>query len=172
MPNTIQQYFSILSRNYGFFAIIGITLLLFHNPFLLTLGFILLFTSTDIIGFRYIDHERGTPHYRILQIIIQFLLGMVVYLQGGIQPLISSLIIWYTFGCDVLFYLELGIPLHGISYFTSSPVVFLFVKILKRDEAPKWAILLGVFLGIAIAIFILLKKNSIPEIDPKTFDFV
>jgi O-antigen/teichoic acid export membrane protein len=81
----------------------------------------------------------------------QIVLMYALVLHTGIVTAAGATIAWYFLVCDVLYYWALEIKLDSFSWFQSSPVVFVFQRILKRPAAPVWSVLASSIVGLALA---------------------
>lgn len=114
------------------------------------------FTLFDWIGFVWLDNRKGTILYRFVQGAFQTMISLVLwYVLGSWVPVLSANIIWLFLGCDVLFYWVDGSKLTPFTWFTWSPVNFLYQIILGKPT-PVYAIWASVIIGVVISCSILL----------------
>jgi len=73
------------------------------------LGCILIFTAFDLLGYKYAIEAAGRAGlalmaYRIMQFLFQFIL-IVLFLPSSRNVAIGFTLVWWTGGCDILYYL-------------------------------------------------------------------
>src|SRR5213075_2069157 len=121
------------------------------SPLLNLMGFVLLDTSFDVLGFKYTNLNRGSASYRIIQKMFQFSVLALVFVHVGAAAVVACAVASYLLVSDVLYYFALSLKLTPFSWYKPSPVVFLFTVVLKRPSAPVWAVLLSAVVGFAAA---------------------
>ena len=78
-------------------------------------GCILVFTAFDLLGYKYAIEAAGRAGpalmaYRIMQFLFQFIL-IVLFLPSSVNVAIGFTFVWWTGGCDILYYLIGRYPL-------------------------------------------------------------
>lgn len=76
----------------------------------LSLSFVVIFSLFDYFGFNISLRKRWADYtlinkYRIAQFIFQILLSLLLLYLSGWQSVAAFTIIWWTWGCDFIFYL-------------------------------------------------------------------
>lgn len=145
------EYEKILDSRTGLLILVGTILFMIPLHATGVLGFVMLFSAFDIIGFGRADQGRGSAAYRILQVMFQVVLTYALSQHAGLVTAAAATIAWYLLVCDVLYYWAMEIKLDAFSWFHSSPVVFLFQRILKRPAAPAWSVLASAIIGLVLA---------------------
>jgi hypothetical protein len=149
-----SEFEKLLDTRTGLLLFVGTLLFLINAHVAGVIGFVMLFTAFDVIGFYYVDEKRGSAGYRIVQVMFQAALTYVLAEHVGLVAAIGATIAWYLLACDVLFYWALGIELSPFNWFGASPVVFIFQRLLKQPSAPAWSVLLSSIVGILLAILL------------------
>ena len=72
------------------------------TDFYLAILFAFVFAVFDVIGFR---NATDIPRYRIIQIVVQISLVTLAYLIFGWKVSTGFSILWWTWNCDLLYYL-------------------------------------------------------------------
>lgn len=156
-------YKKLLFSRVGLAALIGFVLFCFHNPIFALIGFSLIFTSFDIFGYRENRIKDQYPQvqevyhlavYRILQNIFMIFGLITLYMRFGIYSPLGFLIILFFLGTDVLYYLVDNDKLAPFNWFTISPVVFFYTKILNKPSAPVIAVVISAIFGFALGLFL------------------
>lgn len=103
----------IASRDYCIHALAGAFLLLtsavlWRNAVVSALFATTAFTVFDLIGYKWLcdqgDRKDLVPYYRMMQVMFQAVLYLTVWLLAGWQAAAASALIWWTGGCDLLYY--------------------------------------------------------------------
>lgn len=145
------EFEGILDSRTGLLILLGGILFMIGTHVTGVLGFVMLFSAFDVVGFWHADARRGSAGYRILQAIFQVVLTYALAQHCGMVTAIGATIAWYFLACDVLFYWALEIKLTSFDWFHSSPVVFLFQRVLKLPAAPAWSVLASSIVGLVLA---------------------
>lgn len=145
-------------------SIIGILFMISCIPLLVFIGAILLFTAFDVVGFKYITNNSGGILYRIAQFAFQIILCYIIHMLVGWYVVIAFLVAWYLLLCDVLYYWVVGYELSPFSWFKTSPVVFYYMYIENKPNAPAIAVKISSYVGfIAGVLIIMFGLNLLPE---------
>lgn len=76
----------------------------------LSLSFVVVFSLFDYFGFNISLKRKWADYslfnkYRVVQFIFQILLSVLLFLLSGWQSVLAFNFVWWTWGCDFLFYL-------------------------------------------------------------------
>ncbi|MAT38643.1 MAG: hypothetical protein CL946_03460 [Ectothiorhodospiraceae bacterium] len=91
-----------------------------------TAGAVVLFAAYDYVGFNLAKHdENWLEVYRVSQVVLQGALAWVLNREAGWSSAAAFGAIWWTFGCDLLYYafaelLDPGEPWQGAGAFSES----------------------------------------------------
>jgi hypothetical protein len=118
-----------------------------------TLG-VLIFSLFDWVGFVWLDNRKGTMLYRVVQALFQIMISMVLLCLTDWIAVLAANIMWLFLVCDVVFYWIDNTPLEPFTWFSQSPVNFIYQKILGKPT-PVVAVLLSASLGVVIGYGIL-----------------
>lgn len=148
----MKQYLSMNT----FFLATGFILLAIQTPFpvFAVIGFALIFTAFDVVGYQPDDLKDVFP-YRTLQLIFEAVLLLSLLHRFGLQAVLAAGVLHLFLVCDVLFFLIKGIPVKSFSWFKASPFVALSMYVFKR-ALPVWGVWMSAVVGIVLAGWILL----------------
>jgi hypothetical protein len=109
MKLNIKDILNEITKDYSIFVLLLSTISMFLFPQYSLLFGILLFSSFDYLVFqRIVKTDRqltGLIPYRVVQTILQYTIGYVIYQSCGLNDFIWYMLIWFFGVCDMLYYI-------------------------------------------------------------------
>jgi hypothetical protein len=160
----MRKYVDIFTSRAGLLFLGGVGLMLSPYHWAHFIGFILIFQSYDVWGYRDVgkfdvpEPPKGLEEYRVMQFAFQVLFMRLIYAIDGGPTTLACLIAWYLLACDVIYYFSVNRKLEPFDWFLISPVNAINHFIFKQ-KTPVWAVLASAFVGVAAGLFLTLAER-------------
>ena len=159
----MKSYINIVLSRPGVLFLVGVGLMVSPYHWAHFVGFILIFQSYDVWGYRDVgkftpENKRGLEEYRVMQFAFQVLFMRLIYAIDGGPTTLACLIAWLLLACDVIYYFSVNARLEPFTWFLASPVNFIF-NVIFRQPTPVWAVILSAIIGVAAGLFLTLAER-------------
>jgi hypothetical protein len=161
----------LLLSKVGIYLVIGFILFSFTSHIPSLIGWVLLFTAFDILGFKNLDdtltqwentttadisqiRRQVIDAYRILQGIFEAVTIIIIFNVSGWKYALSAGILHYFLVCDIAYYYMLGLKLGPFDWFKVNPIVALF-NYGYNKPAPVWSIWVSVSIGVLLTVWLI-----------------